>query len=197
MTAMPNTSATPLSATATPPTAATIAGAGPDTPDRQVANPYVAPALTVTAMPTAEAEAYRAGGPDAYGLAPERAVSGGPGHPCRHCLAEIPAGAPMLILAHRPFPAPQPYAETGPIFLCAAPCTRYEGREMPPIARTAPDYLVKGYSAEDRIRYGTGRVVPAGALAGYAADLLARTDVAYVHIRSARNNCFQFRIDAR
>ena len=29
-----------------------------------------------------------------------------------------------------------------------------------------------------------------------AEDLLQRADIAYVHVRSARNNCFQCRIDA-
>ena len=52
--------------------------------------------------------------PDANGL-PERHVSEGTG-PCRHCLGEIAGSAPYLILAHRPFPKPQPYAEVGPIF---------------------------------------------------------------------------------
>jgi len=32
--------------------------------------------------------------------------------------------------------------------------------------------------------------------AARASQLLQRDDVAYVHVRSARNNCFQCRIDA-
>ncbi|MFM2355423.1 MAG: hypothetical protein RLZZ528_1159, partial [Pseudomonadota bacterium] len=48
--------------------------------------------------------------------------------------------------------------------------------------------------ADERIVYGTGRVVPAGALADYAAGLLARDEIAFVDVRSARNNCFQCRI---
>ena len=61
----------------------------------------------------------RAGGPDAYGLPAERVVSDGEGNPCRSWLDHVPEGAGMLILAARPFPAMQPYAETGPILLCA------------------------------------------------------------------------------
>ena len=148
-----------------------------------------------TALPTDLARAYQAGAPDANGMPPERAVSDGGGNPCRHCLREIPKGAPMLILAHRPFPEPQPYAEVGPIFLCADPCERWEGAGLPPIAATAPDYLVKGYTADDRIRYGTGGIVRAPDLAERARALLARDDVAYLHVRSARNNCYQFRIE--
>jgi Protein of unknown function (DUF1203) len=151
------------------------------------------PALC-SAMPTDVARAYRAGTPDANGMAPERTVSDGGGNPCRHCLREIPQGAPMLVLAHRPFPAPQPYAEIGPIFLCAEACERWDGDGLPPIA-IAPDYILRGYTREDRIRYGTGAVVATDALLARASELLGRDDVAYLHVRSARNNCYQFRID--
>ena len=68
------------------------------------------------------ARAYQSGGLDANGQVPERQISDGDGNPCRHCLNLIPKGAEMLVLAHRPFPAPQPYAEVGPIFLCADAC---------------------------------------------------------------------------
>jgi hypothetical protein len=147
-----------------------------------------------TALPTDIVRAYQAGAPDANGMPPEHAVSDGEGNPCRHCLRFIPAGEPMLILAHRPFPAPQPYAELGPIFLCAHPCERWEGGGLPPIA-TVPDYIVRGYTAGERIRYGTGAVVPTPELPDRARELLARDDVAYLHVRSTRNNCYQFRID--
>ena len=63
--------------------------------------------------------AYQSGRPDTNGQEPERQISGGDRNPCRRCLPMIPKGAEMLVLAHRPFPAPQPYAELGPIFLCA------------------------------------------------------------------------------
>ena len=59
----------------------------------------------------------RAGGGDAYGNPAERTISDGEGNPCRHCLGFVPKGEEMLILAHRPFGAVQPYAETGPIFV--------------------------------------------------------------------------------
>ena len=46
----------------------------------------------------------QSGGPDANGQTPEKGVSDGPGHPCRHCLKMIPQGqdqighkAPILV----------------------------------------------------------------------------------------------------
>ena len=139
-------------------------------------------------------EAVRDGGPDAYGQPAERAVSEGEGTPCRSCLRDVPAGAEMLVLAARPFPEPQPYAETGPIFLCAEPCEPWDDAGLPPILRTSPDYLLKGYSADHRIVYGTGRVVASNEVEAYAEEMLARPDVACIDVRSARNNCFQTRI---
>ncbi len=136
----------------------------------------------------------RAGGPDAYGMPAERAVSDGEGNPCRSCLHHVPAGAGMLILAARPFPAVQPYAETGPIFLCADDCAAWTGDGVPPVLMTSPDYLLKGYSGEGRIVYGTGRVVPKHEIVARAEEVFADPRVAYVDVRSARNNCFQTRI---
>jgi hypothetical protein len=148
-------------------------------------------------MPTEIARRYQAGGPDANGQPPERAISDGPGTPCRHCLKNIPKGAGMLILAHRPFPAPQPYAELGPIFLCADPetCIAPEPSDALPEVLASPEYILRGYSAQDRIVYGTGAVVPTARIAAEAEARLADPRVAYVHVRSARNNCYQVRID--
>lgn len=153
------------------------------------------PALRFEAMPTATARALQAGGLDAFGMLPERHISDGDGNPCRHCLNEIPEGRPFLILAYRPFDTFQPYAETGPIFLCAGLCERH------PDSSTTPEMflgwerlLVKGYSFDHRIVYGTGGVVPASEVAARSAEILERPDIAYVDLRSAQYNCFQARV---
>ena len=150
--------------------------------------------MRYVAIPTDEVRAYQSGGRDANGQVPERKVSDGGGNPCRHCLKMIPKGAEMLVLAHRPFPAPQPYAEVGPIFLCADACQAGGGDAVPEIL-ASPDYIVRGYGTDDRIVYGTGGVVPTGSIPERAAELLAESRVAYLHVRSARNNCYQVRID--
>ncbi|MCB2115389.1 MAG: DUF1203 domain-containing protein [Rhodobacteraceae bacterium] len=151
--------------------------------------------LIYDAMDSDEVARLRHGGGDANGQAPERgAISDGRGVPCRHCLRDTPAGEGYLVLAHRPFPAPQPYAETGPIFLCAGDCARWPGEGVPPILTTSPDYLLKGYSADFRIVYGSGRVVPRDEVEAYAEGLLTDPRIAFVDVRSARNNCFQLRI---
>jgi hypothetical protein len=145
-------------------------------------------------IPTPLVRAYQSGGLDANGQVPERQISDGDGNPCRHCLDLIPKGAEMLVLAHRPFPAPQPYAEIGPIFLCADACEAGGGAAMPQILES-PTYIVRGYGPDDRIVYGSGAVVATEALPEEAARRLEDPRIAYVHVRSARNNCFQVRID--
>ncbi len=150
--------------------------------------------IRYVALSTADATALRHGAPDAYGRAPERVAAEGAGNPCRHCLGFVPEGRPMLVLAHRPFPALQPYAETGPIFLCADPCARFEDG-VPGIFADTPDYLLKGYSPDHRIVYGTGGVVPTERIALRAETVFEDPRVAYIHLRSARNNCYQLRIE--
>lgn len=154
--------------------------------------------ITFSALPTDIVRAYRSGALDAYGVPAERTVSDGNRNPCRHCLRDIAKGADMLVLAHRPFEGLHPYAETGPIFLCAAPCERHpDSTNLPPVLTTSPDYLIKGYGHNDRIVYGTGAVVPATEIAGYAQRIFDDPGVAYIHVRSARNNCYQARIDRK
>jgi hypothetical protein len=151
--------------------------------------------VTFEALPTEAVRALQNDGVDAYGRRPERKISDGGGVPCRHCMKNVAAGEPYLVLAYRPFPELQPYAETGPIFLHADACERAAASEELPEMLASPDYIVRGYGEDDRIVYGTGAVVATGAIADRAEALLAREDVAYVHVRSARNNCYQCRID--
>ncbi|WP_136622476.1 MULTISPECIES: DUF1203 domain-containing protein [Mesorhizobium] len=147
------------------------------------------------ALPTEHVRALQRGGADAYGHTPERKISDGDGMPCRHCLKNIAAGDAYLILAYRPFPELQPYAETGPIFLHAEECDRAAGSDALPEILESPDYIVRGYGRDDRIVYGSGGVIPTGDITARAVILLERDDIAYVHVRSARNNCYQCRIE--
>jgi hypothetical protein len=148
-------------------------------------------------MATELARGYQAGSPDANGQAPERRTADGRFRvPCRHCLTDVAPGDEYLVFAHRPFTTLNPYTETGPIFLHAKACERHLASEQTPeIVRKSSQMIVRGYSADERIVYGTGAVVATERIAETAAALLARDDVAFVHVRSASNNCFQCRID--
>lgn len=152
--------------------------------------------LRYVAIPTPSARALQAGGVDAYGQVPEIVVSDGKGNPCRHCLRHIPAGAKMLVLAYRPFLRAQPYAEIGPVFLCAGACERHsESNGMPEILTESARLLVRAYDGDDRIVYGSGRIVESPDLPVVATGLLNEPRNSYLHVRSAAYNCYQCRVE--
>lgn len=152
--------------------------------------------LKISPIPTEHAESYWNGGLDAHGMMPERRVSDGMGVPCRHCLRPVMQGEAYLVLAYCPFPQAQPYAEVGPIFLHAEPCGAYRKSEaVPAMYLDGEPRILRGYDRDNRILYGTGKVVPPPDMADYAEELLCDQAVAYVHVRSSANNCYAFRID--
>jgi hypothetical protein len=150
--------------------------------------------LAVRGIPSEEAEGIRRGGADANGQAALIRVAEGVANPCRHCLELIEAGDEKLVLAYRPFPALQPYAETGPIFLHRRACERYVGDALPGWFAYLDPAIVRGYGCDDWIRYETGDVVPGAELGAACRRILGDETVAYVHIRS-KYNCFQCRVD--
>jgi hypothetical protein len=151
-------------------------------------------AILFTALPKDHVDAIRHGEPDSNGQVPERMIASAD-LPCRACLGLIKGGDSALLISYRPFRHVQPYAETGPIFIHAEDCGSYDSAQVPPPMLNSSDYIVRGYDAGDRIVYGTGAVTPTAEIVSRAQELLERPDIAYVHVRSARNNCFQCRID--
>lgn len=151
-------------------------------------------AILFTALPKDHVDAIRLGEPDSNGQVPERMIASAD-LPCRACLGLIKGGGSALLISYRPFRHVQPYAETGPIFIHAEDCGSYDSAQVPPTMLNSSDYIVRGYDAGDRIVYGTGAVTPTAEIVARARELLERPDIAYVHVRSARNNCFQCRID--
>jgi len=145
-------------------------------------------------MDTPTAEHLRNGGLDANGNQPERKISDGAGVPCRCCMKIVGKGEPYLIAAWRPFTATHAYAETGPVFLHAEPCTAgpVELGRLPAFLQN-PDYILRGYGADERIVYGTGDVIKLEAIPARIEELLAQPAVKAVHIRSSRNNCYHCR----
>jgi Protein of unknown function (DUF1203) len=151
--------------------------------------------IQFVALATDLVNRLRAGAADANGQVPERGVTPADGYPCRHCLGLIAKGDPYLTLAHRPFPALQPYAELGPVFLHANECPRGGGDATIPAFLNSPRYMVRGYGADDRIVYGTGTIEATSDIPAAAAAKFKDPRVKYLHVRSASNNCYHCRID--
>ena len=138
---------------------------------------------------TDKVQALRSGY-DANQQPPEISVSDGGGVPCRHCLDEVKEGQPFLTLAYRPFNTIQPYAELGPIFLHANECSPWTAEDLPPVIENRNRLLIRGYSKDDRIVYGTGRNVSREDLNTSLKETMAEEEVSYIHIRCEGNNCY-------
>lgn len=148
------------------------------------------------ALDTDTVRALQRGGNDAYGNKPETLISDGGGIPCRHCLERVKEGDAYLVLAYRPFDAHQPYAETGPIFLHADECERAaDSGSLAPMFHLGGNYILRGYRANGWINYEVADVVEAGEIVETARAMLDREDVAWLHMRSSRFNCYQARIE--
>jgi hypothetical protein len=149
--------------------------------------------LRVEGIAHEEAIRIRNGGADANGQPALLQTADAGANPCRHCLGLIAEGSPMLVLSWRPFGTVQPYAESGPIFLHAEECERYQSDHLPAWFAHFDPAIVRGYDGDDWIRYETARVVKGEEIAATCESLLENPEVAYVHIRS-KFNCFQCRV---
>ncbi|MEM8859554.1 MAG: DUF1203 domain-containing protein [Chloroflexota bacterium] len=55
--------------------------------------------------------------------------------------------------------------------------------------------LIRGYSSANRIKYGTGKAVLISDVEEEARNIFSDPNVAYVYLRSAKNNYYQLRIE--
>ena len=151
--------------------------------------------IRFVALDTADVRRLQAGGADVNGQIPTRTTHAESSVPCRHCLGQVQPGDPFLILAYRPFPEPQPYAEQGPIFLHAEACERGGGADEIPTMFGSPQYILRGYDAHNWIVYGSGQIVPTAQMTAAAEAMFADKRIKYIHARSASNNCYHCRIE--
>lgn len=116
------------------------------------------------------------------------------GTPLRCCLAEAAVGEQVALLAWQPSAIPGAYAEVGPVFIHAQPCSGPAGMGYPEGFRHRQQ-LLRAYDGQGRA-VDNEIVDGAGAEAALSA-LLARPDVAYVHSRNPLAGCYMFRVDSQ
>lgn len=115
------------------------------------------------------------------------------GYPCRTSLVDAAVGDELLLLSFEHQPADSPYRAAGPIFV------RRGVDRAACFAGELPAYLtdrllsVRAYDATDSIV--AAEVVPGAEAAPLFERLLARGDVAYLHVHFARHGCFACRVD--
>jgi hypothetical protein len=148
----------------------------------------------IVPLASVEAERYRRGRGDYYGNPGDIMLSDG-AFPCRHCLTDLPEGAPALLVAHRPFASDAPFSEVGPIFVCPDGCDAYARASALPEVIRRRRVVVRAYDASDRIRYGHHELVDGEQAEGAIHRLLADPATAYLHIRSALTGCYHCRVE--
>ncbi|WP_415155417.1 DUF1203 domain-containing protein [Maritalea sp.] len=66
---------------------------------------------------------------------------------------------------------------------------------VPPVVAGRETFIIRGYSADEKIDYRTGQIVNVSDLQNTAEQIFAHKDVAFIHLRSAAYTCFTTRID--
>jgi uncharacterized protein DUF1203 len=113
------------------------------------------------------------------------------GFPCRHCLHWAEAGERLILFPYAAIAPGYPYSETGPIFVHAQACERYQANEYPSDFRN--DRVFRAYkSANEMIDATVGNgTVPEEVI----ENLFDNPETAFVHVRSVMRGCYTFAIE--
>jgi Protein of unknown function (DUF1203) len=115
------------------------------------------------------------------------------GSPLRCCLRESAPGERVLLIAYTPPGTRGAYAERGPVFIHAGPCGGYLTPDRYPPDLSHRQQVVRAYDQDGRIADGV--LVADGEHAmTVIRELLARPDVALVHLRNVGYGCYNFAV---
>jgi hypothetical protein len=146
----------------------------------------------VSAIAATELDRVRADGVDDLGNELRPGPASG-GEPLRCCLRDASEGEDIVLIGYRPNELGGPYAETGPVFVHAAPCAGYGEPTAYPAGFRDRTQVFRSYGPDGRIVDGE---VVAGADADAAIErLLARPEVARIDSRNVTYGCYMFRIE--
>ena len=115
-----------------------------------------------------------------------------PGYPCRITLEDAEPGECVLLLSFPHLPGRSPYKASGPIFVRACARQSYDGTDVPPVLR---DRLLSLRAYDAGYMMVDAEIVEGNVVEGMLERLLARRDVASVHIHNARRGCFACAVD--
>ena len=111
--------------------------------------------------------------------------------PCRHCLRWAQPGERVILFPYTAIPSGQPYSETGPIFVHADGCKRYNAtNEYPADFRTGR--VFRAYDSNYNII--DAKVVDGTEPEVVIERLFENLETAFVDARSMTRGCFTFRV---
>ncbi|HLY55180.1 MAG TPA: DUF1203 domain-containing protein [Stellaceae bacterium] len=149
------------------------------------------------AMPTATAERFRQAGTDDFGnrLRGITAESDR-GYICRHCLGQPGKGREALLGSYNTGEPKGHYWQPSPVFICAAPCLRFE-RENEVPAEIAAIQLVNArpYDADHRLLYDLNDTTTGDRLGALVRRCLEDQRTAFVNVHTGRPGCFLCRVE--
>ena len=110
------------------------------------------------------------------------------GFPCRISLEDAAVGEELLLLPFQHLPQASPYQASGPIFVRrgVAQSILAPGEIPPYVARRL--ISLRAYDAEHLMR--DADVVDGASVAHALSALLARPEIAYVHLHNAKRGCY-------
>src|SRR5438874_3478152 len=114
------------------------------------------------------------------------------GYPCRHCLCFAKPGERVVLFPYAAIPPGYPYSETGPIFVHAEACQRYEATNEYP-SEFCNARVFRAYNSDNRIIDAT--VANGTAPEVVIENLFDNPETAFVHARSVTHGCYTFAIE--
>jgi hypothetical protein len=145
----------------------------------------------VVALPTDTADEARqraAEGRPAYRIS---VVDSPKSAPCRHCLQWAKPGERVILFPYGAIPSGRPYSETGPIFVHAESCQRYDEQSFPSQFREGR--VFRAYNAADDLI--DARLPNGDEPEAVIEKLFENPEITFVHARSVTHGCYTFRVE--
>jgi hypothetical protein len=113
-------------------------------------------------------------------------------YPCRHCLRFAKPGERMILFPYAAIPAGRTYSETGPIFVHAEPCERYDAvQEYPADFRNGR--VFRAYDADYNMIDAV--VVNGSEPEAVIEKLFENPETKFVQARSVTRGCYTFGVE--
>ncbi|MCK0113330.1 DUF1203 domain-containing protein [Ornithinimicrobium sp. F0845] len=109
----------------------------------------------------------------------------------RCCLRLSRPGGRIVLIAHAPLSAHNPWREVGPVYVHAARCAGWTPSAAVPEWFDDAPRVLRAYTSEPAMHHPANRVVAAGeGVAGALEAIFADPDVTQVHVRNLLAQCF-------
>ena len=112
--------------------------------------------------------------------------------PCRHCLRWAQPGEQVVLFPYASIAPGRPYAESGPIFVHAAPCERYQATDEFPAA-FREGRVIRAYDRQQNMI--AGEMVGGREPETVVEKLFDNPETEFIQVRSADRGCYTFRIE--